>query len=191
MLLRSEDINALKIFEDSSSLIRKEFFDFYSHHSNLFTETSFKRLNPAGSGKSFTVFDKDGEFYYPENFPNLLQCINLSKSSVIKVYRAFFAIALPESRLPIHNDIDDSLIYLEGGEYRRMRAHLGIEIPSGCNFYLYGTKVSWDLDKVFAFDQQDLHWAYNNNKSEQRVVLIIDFLYPDSHLKKTVESCTN
>lgn len=60
----------------------------------------------------------------------------------------------------------------------RLRCHLGVVVPEGCQIRVGKEPRSWEEGKCFVFDDSFEHEVWNSAQSP-RTVLIVDFWHPD------------
>ncbi|KAJ1450965.1 Arginine/Asparagine/Proline hydroxylase, partial [Pelagophyceae sp. CCMP2097] len=53
----------------------------------------------------------------------------------------------------------------------RLKAHLGLQVPSGAALDVAGETRPWRDGEVFVFDDSFWHQAWNNHSSEPRLIL--------------------
>ena len=60
----------------------------------------------------------------------------------------------------------------------RLRAHLGLKVPTGLSIRVANEQREWTDGKVIVFDDSFEHEVWHNG-TEFRLVLIVDFWHPD------------
>lgn len=60
----------------------------------------------------------------------------------------------------------------------RLRAHLGLDVPEGCEMRVKDNLLHWRNGEVFIFEDSFEHEVWNRS-DKPRTVLIIDFWHPD------------
>ncbi len=60
----------------------------------------------------------------------------------------------------------------------RLRCHLGLQIPAGCQIRVCSETRTWEPGKTLIFDESFEHEVWNKGTG-RRIILILDFWHPD------------
>jgi aspartate beta-hydroxylase len=60
----------------------------------------------------------------------------------------------------------------------RIRVHLGIEVPAGCEIEIDNQTRTWEEGKCIVFDDSFLH-SVRNTSDRHRVILLVDVWHPE------------
>jgi len=150
---------ALKILEDNSEVIRKEFQSVMKMRMNEWPE----RDKYTGSWKVF------GLYHCGRKLKSFCKCC----PETTRVIESIGPVSMAGfSRMSAGTDI---LPHVDDVKEGLFRIHLGIQIPNGdCGFWVDGQEKRWENGKAFLFDPLKIHKAWNKT-SEERVILLLDF----------------
>lgn len=81
---------------------------------------------------------------------------------------AALSLNVPNSHLQPHCSVDNL----------RMRCHLALEIPDGCEIRVGPETRGWKQGKAILFDDSFEHEVWNRGSTD-RIVMIVDFWHPD------------
>lgn len=159
--------------EIKSKEIKLELENVIQQEENLFKGDS-RYMSTMGSGWTAFRLQRLGEWNNEnmQKFPTttkILQNLNIP----LAVRGIMFAKQLPKTGVKAHSD----------GRNFILTCHLGLSIPNDCTITVGGEKRLWLQDKAIVFDTSFVHET-ENNSSEDRYVLIIDFWHPDLTLSE-------
>lgn len=117
---------------------------------------------------------------FEENLRLFPKTATLVKSLKRQYHHSFFSALSPSTHVTPHY----------GPTNKKLRCHLPLLVPNidnndsdisetSCRLVVGGEIVRLQEGKCVVFDDSFLHEAYNDNNTEPRVVLIIDFWHPD------------
>ena len=192
MLYLPEDIPVLQYLEKRAPDIREEFLDFYSKNEEACRPVDLGKCNTPptrfkyyGKGQNIIVYNNknfEDEKFFADQLPVMHSIIQETKSMVIPRF-VYYAVIGPSSGITIHNDMDYEFKNIKGVQYRMLRTHIPIKVPSDCYFVHLFKKLPWKECKVWAFDEVDLHYSKNDNPDEHRIMVEYDFLYEKDSIK--------
>jgi len=192
MLYLAKDIPVLNYLESKSPSIKAEFLSFVENNPDLTNPVPLcdsncppTRFGYYGRGQNIVVYDnkkfQDAHFL-TEELPVIKEIIEETKG-MCKPRFVYYAIIGPSSGCTLHNDVDYEFKKVKGVDYRLLRAHIPIKVPTDCYFVHLFKKLPWKEHKVWAFDEVDLHYSKNDNPTEFRIMVEYDFLYEKDSIK--------
>ena len=82
---------------------------------------------------------------------------------------AYFSLLAPKTHIKRHC----------GPTNTRLRLHLGLVVPDGCRIRVGDETRTWAEGECLLFDDSFEHEVWNDNHTEERLVLIVDVWHPD------------
>ena len=192
MLYLPKDIEVLAYLESKAPDIREEFLDFYDKNLEACQPVDLSKCNTPperfeyyGTGQNLIVYNNkkfENAKRFESELPVMHSVIQETRKMVTPRF-VYYAIIGPSSGITIHNDVDYEFKTVNGTQYRMLRAHIPIKVPTDCYFVHLFKKLPWTECKVWAFDEVDLHYSKNDNADEHRIMVEYDFLYERDRLE--------
>lgn len=155
-------IDQLSYIKSNYEVIRNECLNldlkYYKEYKN-FNEFSTKK----NSWKVYTLYYKGYKFFYNKHCEKTLSI--LKKTNVVN---AGFSLFYPGTITTVH----------KGNTPYTFRSHLGIDVPSSCEFKIENKYLSVKNGEMNFFPADLEHQAWNKS-NENRIILILDFLRPE------------
>jgi aspartyl/asparaginyl beta-hydroxylase (cupin superfamily) len=161
------DFDWTERLEAAFEVIRSEVLEI--HRKGLFS------LNPlsddfalSGAWNQYRLFNKGKK--YAENCAHCPQTAKMVESipGATSAGSVYFAALTPGAHLRAH----------WGPHNARLRCHLGIVVPQGCEIRVGTETGTWQEGKVIIFDDSFEHELWNRSDTT-RIVLILDIWHPD------------
>ncbi|CAG2242163.1 ASPH [Mytilus edulis] len=168
----------LKLFEESWKVIRDEGMAQLDAKTGGFTPES-ENLREKGEWKQFVLYQRGQKNKKNcEKAPKTCELIDRMEAvKTNKRGQVKFSVIHPGTHIWPHC----------GPTNCRLRAHLGLKVPTGINIRVGQEKRTWKEGKFIIFDDSFEHEVWHNG-NELRLVLIVDFWHPDltEEQKKTL-----
>ncbi|XP_039267257.2 aspartate beta-hydroxylase domain-containing protein 2-like [Styela clava] len=165
--------NDVKLLEDNFTKIHTEFSKIFNFResSNIWKVNS----TPSGKWSAFYLINqgqeiKDNIQFCPDTYDVLKQLQKLMTGCIFG--NACFSVIEPGTIISEHY----------GPCNIRVRCHLGIEVPQGCELFVNHRKVQWQESKCILFDDSYLHSVIYRKTSctdQPRAVFMVDLWHPD------------
>lgn len=101
-------------------------------------------------------------------FPQTLSVLQQLDHCGDSLGAVFFSVLQPQTTITPHC----------GPTNARLRYHLGLEVPPGCELRIPGHTVNWEAGRCFCFDDSFRHSAHNPT-DDARLVLVVDLWHPE------------
>jgi hypothetical protein len=155
-----------KALSASWKQIREEFLNIQPDQG---FQNEIEKIQRTGNWTIFTLFESG-----KRNDANCARCP--VTASIVERYAAtqsilsmvYFSILSPGTHIAAHT----------GPTNMRLRCHLGIEVPRGCELRVADKTLTWREGKCLVFDDSFLHEVWNVS-DRRRVILVVDLWHPD------------
>jgi len=174
-LFSLKDFPFLSTFEENFEVIRQEALQI-KHHQEKLIPWPEKFIIEKG-------WDILGLFAFTNKFDQFCEiCPQTTKilESIPGLQTALFSCLAPRAHIKPH------IGYYTYSE-KILRVHLGILVPDGCTIRINGQDHTWEVGKIFIFDDTFRHEAWNSSYTETRVVLMFDILVDTDEQKRNPE----